>query len=262
MADTRITDAEIAGYMGWRGPGAYTEASLRKIREIIDHVLRAERAAASETKNQELRDVFDLAWNQALSDAAFYVEGHCVDGAQHVEHILESAKPKVTVGGLVLASRPAEVDDASAKAGGQVGVAQAETRMDTGFQQVVAPTPEVDEEGLPPLPAPWPNSFPYSYTAEQYRQGQRDAVAADRARRVVGGKIPRESNDALIKLAKYWKLDGDWMTCRGCRRSLIASRDGEELNHGDGCKFWDQQHPWAQLRELVARRPAPAEGNQ
>jgi len=45
MADTRITDAEIAGYMGWRGPGAYTEASLRKIRGIVDHVLRAERAS-------------------------------------------------------------------------------------------------------------------------------------------------------------------------------------------------------------------------
>ena len=71
-------------------------------------------------------------------------------------------------------------------------------------------------------------------------------------------KIPRESNDALIALARYWKLNGDWMTCKGCRRSLIASRDGEDLAHGDGCKYWDQQHPWAQLRELITRRPAPA----
>jgi len=123
---------------------------------------------------------------------------------------------------------------------------------------------EVDDEGLPVLPEPFENWDPRCeglvlpvFTAEQYRQGQRDAVAADRARRGVGGKIPRESNDALIALAKYWKLDGDWMTCRACRRSLIASRDGEELNHGDGCKFWDQQHPWAQLRGLIARRPAP-----
>jgi hypothetical protein len=182
MADTRITDAEIAGYMGWRGPGAYTEASLRKIRQIVDHAVRAERAAANETKKEELRDVFDLGWSQALSDAAFYVEGHCADGAHHVEHILELVQPKMTVDGLALASRPAEVDD----------------------------------------------------------------------------KIPRESNDALIAMAKYWKLDGDWMTCKGCRRSLIASRDGEELAHGEGCKYWNQQHPWAQLRELIARRPAPA----
>lgn len=50
---------------------------------------------------------------------------------------------------------------------------------------------EVDDEGLPPLPPlPQPAIQPYqligragSYTAEQYRQGQRDAVAADRARR-------------------------------------------------------------------------------
>jgi hypothetical protein len=74
----------------------------------------------------------------------------------------------------------------------------------------------------------------------------------------VDDKIPRESNDALIALAKYWKLDGDWMTCKGCRRSLIASRDGEELAHGDGCKYWDQQHPWTQLRKLIAQRPAPS----
>jgi hypothetical protein len=78
----------------------------------------------------------------------------------------------------------------------------------------------------------------------------------------VDDKIPRESNDALIAMAKYWKLDGDWMTCKGCRRSLIASRDGEELAHGEGCKYWNQQHPWAQLRELIARRPALAGGAQ
>jgi hypothetical protein len=78
----------------------------------------------------------------------------------------------------------------------------------------------------------------------------------------VGGQIPRESNDALIALARYWKLNGDWMTCKGCRRSLIASRDGEELAHGDGCKYWDQQHPWAQLRKLITRRPAPAGATQ
>ena len=63
---------------------------------------------------------------------------------------------------------------------------------------------EVDDEGLPPLPEAW-HGFRFNsgwntweqvshwakgdddvtpaYTAEQYRQGQRDAVAADRARR-------------------------------------------------------------------------------
>lgn len=45
---------------------------------------------------------------------------------------------------------------------------------------------EVDDEGLPPLPKmTYLGCFGdlYGYTAEQYRQGQRDAVAADRARR-------------------------------------------------------------------------------
>lgn len=48
---------------------------------------------------------------------------------------------------------------------------------------------EVDDEGLPKLPEPGINTASHihtrivGYTAEQYRQGQRDAVAADRARR-------------------------------------------------------------------------------
>lgn len=47
---------------------------------------------------------------------------------------------------------------------------------------------EVDDEGLPALPHPASQEFFVSgtvdyFTAEQYRQGQRDAVAADRARR-------------------------------------------------------------------------------
>lgn len=50
---------------------------------------------------------------------------------------------------------------------------------------------EVDEEGLPPLPPSEPDLVkrfgPPTYTAEQYRQGQLDAVAADRARRKKGG---------------------------------------------------------------------------
>jgi hypothetical protein len=100
--------------------------------------------------------------------------------------------------------------------------------------------------------------------AEAFRAGVEIGRAAALASRPaeVDDKIPRESNDALIAMAKYWKLDGDWMTCKGCRRSLIASRDGEELAHGEGCKYWNQQHPWAQLRELIARRPAPAGGAQ
>lgn len=57
---------------------------------------------------------------------------------------------------------------------------------------------EVDNEGLPPLPEPEElfedsrDEYGYltygkAYTAEQYRQGQRDAVAADRARRAAAG---------------------------------------------------------------------------
>jgi hypothetical protein len=38
-----MTDAEIAGYMDWRGPGAYTERQLRRIRSIVQEVQRRDR---------------------------------------------------------------------------------------------------------------------------------------------------------------------------------------------------------------------------
>ena len=101
------------------------------------------------------------------------------------------------------------------------------------------------------------DEYANSHLQSNWEGWQARAAIASRPAEV-DDKIPRESNDALIALAKYWKLDGDWMTCKGCRRSLIASRDGEELAHKDGCKYQDQQHPWAQLRKLITRRPAPA----
>lgn len=65
------------------------------------------------------------------------------------------------------------------------------------YGAALAPRPaEVDDEGLPPLPEPFENWDPrYEgadcpvFTAEQYRQGQRDAVAADRARRGLIGVV-------------------------------------------------------------------------
>jgi len=50
-----ITDAEIAGFMGWRGPGAYTRHSLLKIKEIVAEVQRRESEACANLA----RDYFD-----------------------------------------------------------------------------------------------------------------------------------------------------------------------------------------------------------
>lgn len=60
-----------------------------------------------------------------------------------------------------------------------------------GWVAALASRPaEVDDEELPPLPPRYTELSPFPgrkyFTDEQYRQGQRDAVAADRARR--GGK--------------------------------------------------------------------------
>ena len=63
-----------------------------------------------------------------------------------------------------------------------------------------------------------------------------------------------KNNAALLELSKVWRLDGDWMTCRGCNCSLIASRDGEPMkHHADGCQYADHVHPWRELRIALNR---------
>ena len=63
--------------------------------------------------------------------------------------------------------------------------------MNASSKPLLAVAQEVDDEGLPPLPDRHVelSTFPERkyFTAEQYRQGQRDAVAADRARRAAAG---------------------------------------------------------------------------
>lgn len=50
-----LTDAEIAGYMGWRGPGAYTEHKMRKVKAAIADAAARER----ESNNAEIARLRD-----------------------------------------------------------------------------------------------------------------------------------------------------------------------------------------------------------
>ena len=77
---------------------------------------------------------------------------------------------------------------------------------------------EVDDVGLPPLPSPDVLNFGVrGYTAEQFRQGQRDAVAADRARMPdadeISDAITEAYNMACVhkdwEAKKYWRELGD-----------------------------------------------------
>lgn len=61
----------------------------------------------------------------------------------------------------------------------------------------------------------------------------------------------RENNDALTALFRLWAWEADWMVCKGCKRPLIASRDGEELGHAAGCQNAEHQHPWGDLRQAM-----------
>lgn len=62
----------------------------------------------------------------------------------------------------------------------------------------------------------------------------------------------RKENEALSALNQKWQWSGDWMTCTQCKRSLIASRDGEDLSHAAGCKQAADQHPWRAMREILS----------
>jgi hypothetical protein len=116
------------------------EANPAAVLELIAEVerLRAE-------KKQAAQDSFALAWEQALSDAAFYVAGHCANGEHHAEIILEMVAPKLTLDGAqIMAERAEELASGAAKGGGtsenmvvdksaKNDAKTAETRMDSGF---------------------------------------------------------------------------------------------------------------------------------
>ena len=42
-----MTDAEIAGHMNWRGPGAYTAHAMKRIKRIIEEVQSRERESCA-----------------------------------------------------------------------------------------------------------------------------------------------------------------------------------------------------------------------
>ena len=66
----------------------------------------------------------------------------------------------------------------------------------------------------------------------------------------------RESDEMLTALGKFWEWEADRMTCRACKRHLIASRDGEEFAHAAGCKNAALLHPWRSLRLILTDSPA------
>ena len=52
-----LSDAEIAGLMNWRGPGAYTQHAMRRVRRVIDE---AERRATADVAAKGQRLALEL----------------------------------------------------------------------------------------------------------------------------------------------------------------------------------------------------------
>lgn len=57
-----MTDAEIAGYMNWRGPGAYTQHQMKRIRQIVEEAQRREREACAQIVEREAEQYAEPVW--------------------------------------------------------------------------------------------------------------------------------------------------------------------------------------------------------
>jgi hypothetical protein len=55
-----MTDAEIAGHMNWRGPGAYTQHAMNRIKKIIAEVQEREREACAKVCDEIAIDMWNL----------------------------------------------------------------------------------------------------------------------------------------------------------------------------------------------------------
>ena len=55
-----MTDAEIAGHMNWRGPGAYTAHAMKLIKRIIEEVQSRERESCAKLCDEIAIDMWNL----------------------------------------------------------------------------------------------------------------------------------------------------------------------------------------------------------
>jgi hypothetical protein len=70
-----MTDAEISGFMNWRGPGAYTQWQLARVRRIVEEVQRREREACANVCEQESMN-WPPSRDFTLCAAAIRARGH------------------------------------------------------------------------------------------------------------------------------------------------------------------------------------------
>lgn len=58
-------------------------------------------------------------------------------------------------------------------------------------------------------------------------------------------------NCLLIEFGKDWRLDGDLLRCRKCKRAIIFSRNNEAMVHKAGCSNSHLEFPWHELSNLI-----------
>ena len=68
MSTTKqMSDAEIAGHMGWKGPGAYSAAAMRRARTMINAAVATEREACAQVCESE---ICECCWDDEAKGAA------------------------------------------------------------------------------------------------------------------------------------------------------------------------------------------------
>ena len=72
--DVPLSSAEIAGYMYWRGPGAYTVHAERRIRKLIAEAVRRERSACVALCLPKPGVKYSPNFKQAMLECASFIE--------------------------------------------------------------------------------------------------------------------------------------------------------------------------------------------
>lgn len=65
--------------------------------------------------------------------------------------------------------------------------------------------------------------------------------------------VQHAMNGDLCEFAQRWKLDGDYLRCRSCRRPQLAGYHHLPFQHAAGCEAAErcEPHPWQTLVALL-----------
>lgn len=66
--------------------------------------------------------------------------------------------------------------------------------------------------------------------------------------------MTQDDDRRLVSFGRRWTMSGNRLICVGCDNRLLASLDGQEAVHKEGCSNAASLHPWAELRTIIWKK--------